>query len=71
MLFFPIQQDLDCINDAGVIVGRIRFDAELRKHVFVLTDESVELSSEEESRVSERLTGLDSGKYVIPMQDDD
>jgi len=71
MLFFPMQQELDCISDSGDIVGKIRFDDVQRKHVFYRLEGAKALSSADESAISERLAGLDSGQYGIPMQDDD
>ena len=71
MLFFPIQQELDCINTAGQIVGKIRFDASLNQHVFYQPDQTVELSDSEHVAISARLSGLDAGMFHIPMQDDD
>jgi len=71
MMFWPIQQDLDCINDAGNILGKISFDANKNKHIFTPTDPSITLTNAEKSNIVERLLGLDSGLYSIPMQDDD
>ena len=71
VLFFPIQQELDCISGNGRILGKIGFDYSKDSHVFYLADKSIVLSSGEESDIAERLSGLDSGKYSIPMQDDD
>lgn len=72
MLFFwPIQQELDCINPSGQVLGKIKFDGSKNEYVFNTADESISLSSAEESSIVERLAGLASGKYVIPMQDDD
>lgn len=71
VLFLPIQQELDCINSDGQILGKIRFDDSNGSHVFYKLAQSVKLKKSEESMISERLTGLDSGKYSIPMQDDD
>ncbi len=71
VLFFPIQQELDCINDSGHILGKIKFDDSTDKYVFHPANESIVLSSLEKSSIAERLSGLDSGKHSIPMQDDD
>ena len=71
MLFFSIQQELDCINDSACVVGKIKFDVAKNQHVFQPDSESLVLSSEEKASIEERLAGLDSGKYSIPMQDDD
>lgn len=71
VLFWPIQQELNCINTNGDILGKIKFDASTDKHFFSLTDDSTSLSSEDKASIAERLAGLDSGKHTIPMQDDD
>lgn len=71
MLFFPIQQELDCVNDSGSIIGRIKFDGAKDKHTFHLDNNAGALSNSEQASINERLIGLDSGKYAIPMQDDD
>ncbi|KZZ41192.1 MAG: hypothetical protein MK185_10585 [Saccharospirillaceae bacterium] len=71
MLFFPNQQELDCINDEGKIVGKIKFNGAEDKHVFCQYDDTLMLSEAESTNIKERLIGLDSGKYDIPMQDDD
>jgi hypothetical protein len=42
MLFFPIQQELGCISERGVIVGKIIFDDTRGKHIFYQSD-AVEL----------------------------
>lgn len=71
VLFFPIQQELDCINSDGQILGKIRLDESKSSHFFYKLDELVVITESEMSMISERLSGLDSGKYSIPMQDDD
>ncbi|MGI1669717.1 MAG: hypothetical protein K6L74_05265 [Neptuniibacter sp.] len=71
VLFFPIQQDLDCINGSGHILGKIKFDVFKDEHIFCPENDSIVLSSEEETNIADRLAGLDSGKYSISMQDDD
>ena len=71
VLFWPIQQELDCINSSGSILGKIKFDGCKDKHSFYPANESISLSRVEESSIAERLSGLDSGKFLIPMQDDD
>ena len=71
VLFCPIQQELDCINGSGHILGKIKFDGYKDEHIFCPDNDSIVLTSVEESFISERLAGLDSGKYSIPMQDDD
>jgi len=70
MLFFPIQQELDCISERGVIVGKIIFDDTRGKHIFYQPD-AVELTAVDQVAINERLSGLDTGLYGIPMQDDD
>ena len=71
VLFWPIQQELDCINTNGDILGKIKFDASTDKHFFSPSDESISLSNEEEVSIAKRLVGLDSGQHTIAMQDDD
>lgn len=71
VLFWPIQQELDCINSNGDILGKIKFDGVNDSHQFYLADESITLSNTEKTSIAEKLAGLDSGKYSIPMQDDD
>lgn len=71
MLFLSGQQVLDCINDKGQILGQISFNHATNGHVFHSDIAFVELSSVEQSTITERLSGLNSGKYSIPMQDDD
>ena len=71
MLFLSIQQELDCITETGEIIGKIKFDDRLGKHIFYRIDDKAEVSSFQQSAISERLSGLDSGQYQIPMQDDD
>lgn len=71
VLFFPIQQDLDCISSSGQILGKIKYDGSKNVHSFCPDNESTVLSDLEVSIIVERLAGLDSGKYSISMQDDD
>lgn len=71
VLFFPIQQELDCISSSGHILGKIKFDVSEGKHNFHPDDDSVVLSEVEEVSIAVRIAGLDSGKYSIAMQDDD
>lgn len=70
-LFFLNQQELDCINDDGQIFGKIRFDVSKNEYIYYPIDESIALSSSDKASITERLSGLESGKYSIPMQDDD
>lgn len=70
-LFFLNQQELDCINEEGQIFGKIKFDVSNNEYIFYVIDESVVLSTAEKASVAERLSGLESGRYSIPMQDDD
>ncbi len=71
VLFFPIQYELDCINDSGDIVGRIKFDVSKNEFIFSPDNELIVLSELEKSSIAKRISDLDSGKYSIPMQDDD
>ena len=58
MLFFPIQQELDCISERGVIVGKIRFDDAQGRHIFYQPDDIVEVTAAEQAAINERLAGL-------------
>jgi len=71
VLFWPIQQELDCITDSGEILGKIRFDATSDKHIFTPADDGIVLSAEDKAGIEARLAGLDAGQFSIPMQDDD
>ena len=71
MMFWPIQQDLDCINNEGRILGKISFNANENKHIFYPADHSIVLSSIEKSNIAKRLLGLDCAEHSIAMQDDD
>lgn len=71
VLFFPIQQELDCISASGHILGKIKCDISTSKHIFIPDSESVTLSDEEQIRITVKILGLDSGKSSISMQDDD
>jgi len=71
MLFFPIQQELDCISYSGEIVGKIRFDDVQGKHIFYQPDGECEVSAVDMDYIQARLDGLDTGVFEIPMQDDD
>ena len=71
VLFWPIQQELDCINRDGSILGRIRFDGNKNEYVFNPVNDSISLSDAERESIITRLAGLASGKFTIPMQDDD
>lgn len=71
MLFLPNQQELDCINDNGDILGKIRFDVSKDEHVFDPADASVAISDLDGASIAQRLAGLELGQYSMPMQDDD
>lgn len=71
MLFLPNQQELDCFNDSGELVGKIKFNAHSDKHEFHSESETSQLTNSEQLTIAERLAGLDLGKFSIPMQDDD
>ena len=71
MLFLANQQELDCINSDGHILGKISFDTSKNEHVFCPDEQSIELSSEEKLDINKRLAGLNSGQYAMPTQDDD
>lgn len=71
VLFFPIQQELDCISDSGRILGKIKFDVSTEEYIFCPDDESVVLSDVEEASIVARIAGLYAGTHILPMQDDD
>lgn len=71
VLFFPVQQELDCISDSGRILGKIKFELSKGEFIFYPENESLVLSDSEELSIAERLAGLASGRFSIPMQDDD
>ncbi len=71
VLFFPFQQELDCISSSGQILGKIKLDGLKSEYTFCPDNESVVLSGVEEASIIDRLAGLASGKYALAMQDDD
>jgi hypothetical protein len=71
VLFFPIQQELDCINNSGVILGKIKFDNRKAEYMFQPDNASIELSTSEQSTIDKKLSTLVSGSYAVDMQDDD
>jgi hypothetical protein len=71
VMFWPFQQELNCIGASGSVLGKIRFDHTQKKHVFEPEEKIPRLSEAEEIRIAERLTGLDAGLFTIPLQDDD
>ena len=71
VMFWAIQQELDCINRSGSILGKIQFNTAKDSYVFNPADDSVVLSADEKTSIDERLLGLNSGQYAITMQDDD
>jgi len=54
MLFLANQQELDCINSDGRILGKITFDTSKNEHVFCPDEQSIELSSEEKLDIDKR-----------------
>jgi len=70
VLFFPMQQELDCISDSGDILGKIRFDGTQQKHIFD-ADDKARLSAQQQKLINQKLATLDGGEHTIPMQDDD
>jgi len=70
VLFFPMQQELDCISDSGDILGKIRFDGAQQKHVFD-AEATASISAQQQTRINQKLAILDGGEHTIPMQDDD
>jgi hypothetical protein len=71
VLFLPVQQELDCISDSGCILGKVKFNYSKGAYIFYSANESIVLSDAEKSSIADRLSGLGSGQYSIPMQDDD
>jgi len=71
VLFFPIQQDLDCINDSGLILGKLKFDSSKSGYIFQADNASIVLAQSEQSAIDGKLTSLNSGSDSIGMQDDD
>ncbi len=71
VLFCPIQQELDCISGEGQILGKIKYDGAKDEYYFQPDNESIVLSDAEGASIAVRLSGLASGQYLIPMQDDD
>lgn len=71
VMFWPIQQALNCITDDGRILGKIEFDVKTEQYQFCPEDDAVVLSHLEQSHIDQRLANLHSGDYLMPMQDDD
>jgi hypothetical protein len=71
VMFWPIQQALNCITDDGRILGKIEFNVKTEQYLFFPEEDSVVLSSLEASQIDQRLADLYSGDYLMPMQDDD
>lgn len=71
VLFFPIQQELDCISDSGQILGKIKFDVTRNQHIFTPDNDALLLSEGQQQVINARLAGLDAGQFSIDMQDDD
>jgi len=71
VMFWPIQQALNCITDDGRILGKIEFDVKTEQYIFCSEEDSVVLSSLEASQIEKRLADLHSGDYLMPMRDDD
>ncbi|NVK38045.1 MAG: hypothetical protein HWE18_08980 [Gammaproteobacteria bacterium] len=71
VMFWPVQQELNCINGDGSILGKIQFDAKHNTYVFSADNEQVVLSASEDASIKQKLAKLVSGHEIIPMQDDD
>lgn len=71
VFFWPIQQELDCINDSGTILGKIKFNSKTDAYLFEPDNDSVALSEEEKFSIDNKLSKLNSGETILPMQDDD
>ena len=71
VLFFPIQQELDCISDSGLILGKITFDTAKDAYLFKPDTQSVALSALEKAAIETKISKLNSGSSLVDMQDDD
>ncbi|GAA6134294.1 hypothetical protein NBRC116188_10830 [Oceaniserpentilla sp. 4NH20-0058] len=71
VLFLSIQQELDCINNNGTILGKIKFDHSQGAFKFEADNASISMSDAEKISIEQKLLDLASGKCSIPMQDDD
>tara|TARA_B100001063_G_C16397909_1_gene373394 strand:- start:306 stop:524 length:219 start_codon:yes stop_codon:yes gene_type:complete len=71
VIFLPIQQELNCINDSGSILGKIRYAAATEEFMFYPANASISLSNSEKSSINQKISDIHSGNYSIPMQDDD
>ena len=71
VMFFPIQQELDCISDSGLILGKITFDTVKGAYFFLADNEAVVLSGSEQSAIDAKVNTLNSGSSLVDMQDDD
>jgi hypothetical protein len=40
VIFWPIQQELDCINNQGLVLGKIGFNGGMDQHIFSPADGS-------------------------------
>lgn len=71
VMFWPIQQELDCINREGRILGKIKFDGNTDAYIFSPDNDTLVLSDLEANNITEKLSALNSGLSSVPMQDDD
>ena len=71
VFFWPIQQELDCINDSGTILGKIKFNGKTDTYLFEPDNDQVVLSNDEKSSIDNKLSKLNSGETILTMQDDD
>ena len=71
VLFWPIQQELDCINSTGDILGKINYDPTNQQFRFVPDHPAVKLSSTEQQMIADKLFALHTGQSSIALQDDD
>lgn len=71
VFFWPIQQELDCINDSGTILGKIKFNGKTDSYLFEPETDQVVLSNDEKSSIDNKLSKLNSGEMILTMQDDD
>ena len=71
VMFLPIQQELDCINGEGCILGKIKFDGQLDRFIFSPDNHDIVLSQLEQASIAKKISHLNAGSSAIPMQDDD
>lgn len=71
VLFFPLEQELDCINSDGKILGKIKYDGYKDEYHFFPDDEGIALTDLEEVSIAGKIASLTSGKQAMPISDED